>query len=339
VNHEVNSLTDEDLRQMLTDMIGARVCSNRAFNLQRQGRAGTNAPVDGSEAIVVGTAMALDPTTDWILPQYREQVALARFGPEVLDRYVKYILGHPDGGHMPEGTNVWPPQISLATQAPHGVGMAWGIQQQGLAGCVVVFIGDGSTSEGDFYEAANFAGVLRVPVIFVVINNGWAISTPVSAQTNAKNFAAKAHAFGFPGVTVDGTDPVEVFNTIAEARTRAVAGAGPTLVEAVTTRLAPHTTADDPTRYISSEQIAAALENDPVNGFEEQLITRGIWQSSDRERAETEADERMDQAVRDGEANPANPITVFDHVYAERTPRLERQRLEFIEHYGEGNTQ
>jgi len=183
-----------------------------------------------------------------------------------------------------------------------------------------------------FYEAANFAGVLRVPVIFVVINNGWAISTPVSAQTNAKNFAAKAHAFGFPGVTVDGTDPVEVFNAIAEARTRAVAGAGPTLVEAVTTRLAPHTTADDPTRYIPAEQIA-------VKRFEEQLTSLDIWQSSDRELAETEADERMDQAVRDGEANPANPIAVFDHVYAERTPRLERQRLEFIEHYGAGNTQ
>ena len=332
-----DDLTDDDLRQMLTDMIGARVCSNRAFNLQRQGRAGTNAPVDGSEAIVVGAAMALDPHVDWVLPQYREQVALTRFGPAVLERYVQYILGHPEGGHLPVGTNVWPPQISLATQAPHGVGMAWGLQLQGIASCVVVFIGDGSTSEGDFYEAANFAGVLKVPVVFVVVNNGWAISTPLKAQTNAKNLAEKAHAFGFPGVTVDGGDPVAVYDAMAEARSRALSGAGPTLIEAVTHRLAPHTTADDPTRYIPAEQFEAALQRDPIVRFERELMDRGIWTEADRATAEAEADERMDRAVRAGEAAPADTISVFDHVYATMPDRLKRQRDEFIDVYRAGD--
>ena len=327
-------LTDDDLREMLTHMLSARVWSDRAFNLQRQGRAGTNAPVDGSEAVVVGVARALDPEVDWVLPQYREQVALTRFGPDVLDRYVRYILGHPDGGHLPEGTNVWPPQISLATQAPHGVGMAWGMRLRGEPGCAVVFIGDGSTSEGDFYEAANFAGVLGAPVVFVVVNNGWAISTPTSRQTNAKNFAEKSHAFGFPGVTVDGTDPVAVYEAMVDARARATSGAGPTLLEAVTTRLAPHTTADDPTRYISEEARTAAAERDPVVRFEQRLVDEGLWTSADSERVRAEADATMEEMVVAAEANPADRASVFDHVFATPTPRLERQRASFVEHHG-----
>lgn len=326
--------SDGARREMLADMLSARVWSNRAFNLQRQGRAGTNAPVDGSEAAAVGVAHALDPHTDWVLPQYREQVALTRFGPEVLRRYVQYILGHPDGGHLPPGTNVWPPQISLATQAPHGVGMAWGMSLRREPGCVVVFIGDGSTSEGDFYEAANFAGVLRVPVVFVVINNGWAISTPTSRQTNAKNFAEKSHAFGFPGVTVDGTDPVAMFDAMTEARGRAVAGAGPTLIEAVTTRLAPHTTADDPTRYIAEHERLAARERDPVVLFEQRLIADGLWTGEDTARVNDEADALMEGFVVEAEAAPADPVSVFDHVFATPTPRLERQRREFEQHHG-----
>jgi pyruvate dehydrogenase E1 component alpha subunit len=320
---------------MLTSMIGARVYSQRAFNLQRQGRAGTNAPVDGSEAVVVGSSWGLDPQRDWVLPQYRESVALQRFGPEVLERYVLYILGHPDGGHIPLPARVWPPQISLATQVPHAVGMAWGMRRNAEDGCVLVFLGDGSTSEGDFYEGANFAGVLKAPVIFVVVNNGWAISTPTSRQTAAKNFAEKSHAFGFPGVTVDGTDVLAVQEAVAEARSRAVAGAGPTLIEAVTYRLAPHTTADDPTRYVPEDEIAAARLQDPVARFTTEMMHRGLWSDDDTATAAAAADAEMDAAVRAAEANPANPIELFDHVYETRTPRLERQRREFISQYGE----
>lgn len=330
-----STLSEDELRTMMAHMIGARVCSQRAFNLQRQGRASTNAPIDGSEAIVVGAAWALDPTTDWVLPQYREPVALQRFGPQVLERYVRYIVGDPDGGHLPEPVRVWPPQISLATQVPHGVGMAWGMQRSGEDGCVLVFLGDGSTSEGDFYEAANFAGVLKAPVIFVVVNNGWAISTPVARQTAAKDFASKSHAFGFPGVSVDGTDVIAVHEAVAEARSRAVSGAGPTLIEAVTYRLAAHTTADDPTKYVPAEELEAARQKDPVDRFRTELAERGLWSATDDEAATAEADALMEAAIVAAEADRANPVELFDHVYAERTPRLEDQRRRWIEHYGE----
>lgn len=317
------------VRSMYAHMLAARLFSTRVFNLQRQGRAGTNAPIDGSEAAVVGAAFALDPTKDWILPQYRELVGLERFGPDVLDRYVLYCIGHPDGGHIPEPTRVWPPQISLATQVPHAVGLAWGLRRKGEDGCVLVFLGDGSTSEGDFYEAANFAGVLDAPVIIVVVNNGWAISTPVSVQTRAKTFAEKSHAFGIPGVTVDGTDAIAVFDAVSEARSRAVAGAGPTLIEAVTYRLGPHTTADDPTRYVPEEELASARHRDPLTVMKAEVAKRSLWTAEWERAILSNADERMDAAVVAAEATPLDPLAIFEHVYAEPTPRLVRQRTAF----------
>jgi pyruvate dehydrogenase E1 component alpha subunit len=324
-----STITDRHRQWMLSQMIASRVYSQRVFNLQRQGRAGTNAPVDGSEALLAGTSLALDPTTDWILPQYRELVGLERFGPDVLDRYVLYALGHPDGGHIPEPTRVWPPQISLATQVPHAVGLAWGMQLQESPGCVLVYLGDGSSSEGDFYEACNFAGVLDAPVIVVVVNNGWAISTPVASQTRAKNFAEKSHAFGIPGVTVDGTDPVAVFEATADARSRAVAGAGPTLIEAITYRLGPHTTADDPTRYVPHDELEAARARDGIGTLRDQLVAEGLWSDAVESDILATADARMERAVQAGEERPVPPDEFFEHVYAELTPRLARQRASF----------
>lgn len=323
------TLTEQHRQWMLANMIASRIYSQRVFNLQRQGRAGTNAPVDGSEALLAGTSLALNPTTDWVLPQYREPVGLERFGSDVLDRYVLYALGHPDGGNIPEPTRVWPPQISLATQVPHAVGLAWGMKQRGDEGCVLVYLGDGSSSEGDFYEACNFAGVLDAPVIVVVVNNGWAISTPVASQTRAKNFAEKSHAFGIPGITVDGTDPVAVFEATSDARSRAVAGAGPTLIEAVTYRLGPHTTADDPTRYVPADELTAAKERDGIVTLRQQLLAEGLWSDELEAEITAAADARMEAAVQAGEARPVAPDGFFDHVYAELTPRLARQRAEF----------
>ncbi len=324
-----SNITDRHRQWMLAQMIASRIYSQRVFNLQRQGRAGTNAPVDGSEALLAGTSLALDPSTDWVLPQYRELVGLERFGPDVLDRYVLYALGHPDGGHIPEPTRVWPPQISLATQVPHAVGLAWGMQQQDQTGCVLVYLGDGSTSEGDFYEACNFAGVIDAPVIIVVVNNGWAISTPVASQTRAKNFAEKSHAFGIPGVTVDGTDPVAVFEATADARSRAVAGAGPTLIEAVTYRLGPHTTADDPTRYVPNDELDAAKERDGIVTLRRQLEAEGLWSATIEAAVVEAADARMELAVQAGESREVAPDGFFDHVYDEPTPRMSRQRAAF----------
>ncbi len=333
----MNTLSDATVQEMYAEMLGARVFSQRLFNLQRQGRAGTNAPVDGNEAVIVGASFALEPTKDWVLPQYRELVGLERFGPEVLDRYVLFALGHPDGGHIPEPVKVWPPQISLATQIPHAVGLAWGMQREAqiegrpLDGCVLGFIGDGASSEGDFYEAANFAAVLDAPVIILLVNNGWAISTPAASQTRAKTFAEKSHAFGMPGITVDGTDALAVYDAVADARVRAVAGAGPTLIEAVTYRLAPHTTADDPTRYVPADELANAHKRDPLTVMKQQVVDRELWSEEWEAGVLQRADERMEAAVVAGEARPLDPASLFEHVYDELTPRMVRQRAGFGE--------
>lgn len=322
------TLDDATSVQMLREMLAARHWSDRAFNLQRQGRAGTNAQVDGSEAVVVGTAHALDPASDWIVPQYREQVGLHRFGPEVLNHYVLYLLGHPHGGHVPDGVNVFPVSISLGTQIPHAVGLAWAKALRGEPGVVVVFFGDGSTSEGDFYEAGNLAGVLDAPVILCCVNNQWAISTPRSAQTRATAIADKAAGFGIPGVQVDGTDPVAVHEVMAAARERAVGGGGATLVEAVTYRLAAHTTADDPTRYVPEDELAEGRRRDPLVVHRDTLTARGLWDDEVEAEAMAWADARFDEALTRAEARPLDEADLLTHALAEPTPRMRRQAAE-----------
>jgi pyruvate dehydrogenase E1 component alpha subunit len=325
---------DGELVDILQRMIDGRVYSTRCFNLQRQGRMGTMAPIDGSEAIAAGAASALDPASDWIFPQYREQYALGRFGDELVDRIALYNVGHPEGGHYAEGLRVFPFQISLATQIPHAVGMAWGMKVRAESGCTLTFFGDGSSSEGDFYEAANLAGILKAPVIFVLINNGWAISTPTARQTGAESFAAKAHAFGFPGVQIDGRDPLAVRRAVTEARARAVGGQGPMLIEAVTARYVPHTTADDPTKYMSDEERERAEAAEPVARFTTELRNRGLWDDTRDAEAWQRAEARFDLAWERAQAATAalDPSVLFDDVYDQPTARMERQRAELLSH-------
>lgn len=329
------TLHNEDLIAMLCEMIKARVASDRLWSLQRQGRIGTIAPIDGQEATTVGATWALDPSTDWVIPQYREPLALGRFGPEVLNRFAAWALGHPEGGHLPDPVRVFPPQISLATQILHAVGLAWALKLRGESGVVLVFFGDGSTSEGDFYEAGNLAGVLNVPVIFLCSNNQWAISTPTSRQTAAAGFASKAEAFGIPGVTVDGMDPLAVHEVVAAARERALSGSGATLIEAVNYRLGAHTTADDPTRYVPEDELAEAQERDPLITFRRQLEARGIWDRSHQADAEEAGAQAIDHAWNWATSLPLGQLDLFDHVFATPTQRQQRQRAALAEHLGD----
>ena len=321
-------IADAELQAMLAEMIKARLCSARFFSLQRQGRAGTYAPIDGQEATVVGAVAALDPRTDWVVPQYREPVALGRYGPEVLERYALYQRGHPRGGHIPAPIRVFPIQISLATQIPHALGLAWAMKLKGEPGVACVFFGDGASSEGDFYEAANFAGVLRAPVVFVCINNGWAISTPLRLQTAAESFAAKAAAFGFPGVRVDGNDALAMWAVVAAARAQALSGEGPTLVEAITYRMGPHTTADDPKRYQPPEDRTPWEARDPIVRLRNHLVSRGLWDDTTQAAAEAAGAAAVDAAWEQAEVATVAPDAFFDHVYSSPTPRMERQRAE-----------
>lgn len=319
---------------MMTEMITARVASDRLWSLQRQGKIGTIAPIDGQEATTVGATWALDPAHDWVVPQYREPLALGRYGPEILRRFAAWALGHPAGGHIPEPHRVFPPQISLATQILHAVGLAWALKLKREPGVVVVFFGDGSTSEGDFYEAGNLAGVLEVPVILLCSNNQWAISTPTSQQTAAAGFAAKAEAFGIPGVTVDGMNPTAVYEVVDAARERALAGRGATLIEAVNYRLNAHTTADDPTRYVPADELAAAKERDPLITFRRELEARGLWDRAKQLDAEQSAAQSIDDAWSWATALPLAQIDLLDHVFASPTPSLQRQRQQLQDYLG-----
>jgi pyruvate dehydrogenase E1 component alpha subunit len=322
---------DKQLQTILEDMIVARTQAGRLWNLQRQGQVGTIAPIDGHEAAIVGAVHALKPESDWVLPQYREPLGLRKYGPEVLDTFMLYNLGHPAGGHIPDPIKVAPSQISLAASIPHAVGLAWGMSLKDEPGVVLVFFGDGASSEGDFYEAGNLAGVLKAPVIFFCVNNQWAISTPTHLQTAADSFASKAEAFGIPGVTVDGNDPAAVYEAVSEARKRATTGKGPTLIEATVYRLGAHTTADDPTRYVPSDDLLAAQEKDPVHMLTKELTDRNLWNESMQKKIETIALERMDEAFEKAKSTPLSPDSLMNHCFVSDTPRQLRQRSFLID--------
>ena len=322
--------SDEQLRAILVDMVEARTQAGRLWNLQRQGQIGTVAPIDGHEAVVAATAHALDPASDWILPQYREPLALQRFGPEVLDQYMLYNIGHPDGSRLPPSVRVAPLQISLATQIPHAVGLAWGMTLRHQPGVTTVFFGDGSSSEGDFHEAANLAGVLGAPVILLCVNNQWAISTPLHQQTAAKSLADRAVGYGIPGVRIDGNDAVAVFDAVDEARRLALDGGGPTLIEATVYRLGAHTTADDPTRYVPTEELKAARANDPVDRLVNHLGGLGLWDDDTQAEVEAAALTRIDEAFKRAMAQPLATDAVFDHCFMTDTPRMARQRAALL---------
>ena len=322
--------SDEQLRAILVDMVEARAQAGRLWNLQRQGQIGTLAPIDGHEAVVAATAHALDPVSDWILPQYREPLALQRFGPEVLDQYMLYNIGHPDGSRLPPSVRVAPLQISLATQIPHAVGLAWGMTLRHQPGVTTVFFGDGSSSEGDFHEAANLAGVLQAPVILLCVNNQWAISTPLHQQTAAESLADRAAGYGIPGVRVDGNDAAAVFDAVDEARRLALDGGGPTLIEATVYRLGAHTTADDPTRYVPAEDLEAARTDDPVHRLAAHLGELGLWDDDTQAQIETTALARIDDAFKRAVAQPLATDAMFDHCFITDTPRMARQRAALL---------
>jgi pyruvate dehydrogenase E1 component alpha subunit len=325
-------MSDDDTLAALRLMRLSRAFDTKAFSLQRQGRFGTFSPVRGQEASVVGVASALDPARDWVVPQYRELPALLRQGFP-LEHFMLYFMGNPAGGHIPEGVNVLPIQISLAAQLPHAVGLGWGLRLRGSDGVATVFFGDGASSEGDFHEAMNLAGVVGAPVVFVLQNNGWAISTPRSRQNRGATFAERAPAYGFPGVQVDGNDLFAVHAAMRQAVERARRGEGATLIETLTYRVGPHNTADDPSRYVDPEVEVAWAALDPIERVERYLAARGRWSAADAEAMEVELDAEIEAALERARAwNNPGVHQIFDHVFADESTRLKRQRADLGGH-------
>ncbi len=321
-------LPQEKLLDMYRWMVISRTFDQRAVRLQRQGRIGTYAPFSGQEAAQIGSFAALQKT-DWVCPSYRELAGLMYHGFPPY-RALLGAMGHPAAGFTPEELNVLPVQIVIADQLLHAVGIAWAHKLQGKSSVAATYFGDGSTSEGDFHEALNFASVFQVPAVFFCQNNQWAISVPVERQMSSRTIAQKALAYGMPGIRVDGNDLFAVYNAMQRAVEHARSSKGPTLIEAVTYRLGAHTTADDPTRYRSEEVQKQWEQRDPIGRLRRYLEREGLWDDALEQDAWQKAQAIVEDAVKQAEslAHP-DPATVFDSVYAARPVHLEEQRAEF----------
>jgi pyruvate dehydrogenase E1 component alpha subunit len=317
------ALSADELRALHRAMLLGRRLDERMVRLQRQGRIGTFAPIKGQEAAQMGSVFALR-RTDWMVPSFRETAAMIHRGWPI-ETLLQFFAGYLEGGQPAPDQHDLPICIPVATQLPHAVGLAYAAQYRGDDAVVMAYFGDGATSEGDFHEALNFAGVWHVPVVFVCQNNQWAISVPLKKQTQSRTLAQKALAYGFPGIQVDGNDVLAVYAASREAVDRARDGGGPTLIECVTYRLAMHTTADDPTKYRSQEEVAEWERKDPLTRFTAYLSRKGLLVDD----LEAELDAEIAAAVQRFEATAAvDPLTMFDHVYGEPPPHLGRQREE-----------
>ncbi|WP_096393499.1 thiamine pyrophosphate-dependent dehydrogenase E1 component subunit alpha [Halorubrum trapanicum] len=341
----VPDLSDEAFRAIYRDLVVTRRFDERAVSLQRQGRIGTYAPCAGQEGSAVGSTHAL-ADDDLISYQYREHGAVVV--RDLLSEYLPYWMGHESGTEAIADGNVFPLNIGIAAHLPHAVGAAWAFDYQDEDRVVACHFGDGATSEGDFHEAMNFAGVFDTPTLFCCHNNGWAISIPESRQTASDTFAQKAAAYGFEGVRVDGMDPLASYAVTREAAERARgddSGDGsngddprPVLIEFVEYRFGAHTTADDPTAYRDPDDVDPWRALDPLDRMEAFLRETGRIDDEGVAAIREEADDVVADAIDFAESATADPADMFDYAYAELPPEVRRQRDELlaaVEEHGE----
>jgi len=329
-------IDDRDLLDLYRAMLLGRRFDERMLALQRQGRIGTFPPIKGQEASQLGAVVHLRPT-DWFVPAFRETAAEIWRGrsPESV---ILYYNGYNEGTIVPEKQHDLPMAVPVASQILHAVGLGYAARYRKTDEVVMTFFGDGATSEGDFHEGLNCAAVYRSPVIFVCQNNHWAISVPLKKQMKTETIAQKAIAYGMPGIQVDGNDVLAVYAAAAEAVERARSGGGPTLIECVTYRIMMHTTADDPGRYRSEEEVKAWEKKDPLPRFARYLEKKGVLEQESTERMEAEVKEQIQQAVESAERRMkeiGDPRDMFAHLYAELPPSLQQQKQELERSLGD----
>ena len=326
----VAAVSDETLRDLYRWMVIGRRLDTEGLNLQRQGELGLWGPYTGHEAAQVGAACAM-ASTDWIFPYYRDfAMAVCRgIDPGAI---LTIFRGLTHGAWNPYDYRFGPFIIPVGTQIPHAVGFAMGCALDGEHIATLVGFGEGATSTGDWHEAMNFAGVFHAPVVFLCENNQWAISVPMDEQVSGR-VADRAAGYGFPGVRIDGADVLTVYAVVKAAAERARSGGGPYLVEALTWRVGPHTTSDDPTRYRTKEEEATwrADTHDPIARCAQRLRERHAWDDGFAQRVEAEAEERAAAMRRTLlAATPDHPGAVFDLVYANPPAALMQEKTEFL---------
>ena len=313
---DVEGLEEGDFLELYRQLVLLRTYDERSLVYHRQGRIGTYAIFFNHEAMQVGSVYAL-ADEDWIFPSYRESaIGLLRGMPPSTP--LSWWRGHPAGWWNPREYNLGSICVPIATHVPHAAGFAWGKKLRGESACTIVYFGDGATSEGAFHEGANLSAVMRAPLILFCNNNQWAISTPLEAQTAAETLADKAVGYGMPGLRVDGADVLAVFEATREAVARAGAGEGPTFIEAVTYRIAPHATADDPSAYIDHERVEEERRNECVGRFEGYLRRLGVLTDEIVDETKAEAAEAMRRGIAAAEAEPPpDPALMFERAFVE----------------------
>lgn len=328
-------IAPETLKEMYKYMLLARRTDERMLLMQRQGRMGTFPQSSGHEAISLGSAIQLKKT-DWHVPAYRELAGLLYRGWSI-ETILLYWNGYEEGARPPEGVNDLPVCVPIASQLLHaaGIGMAMNLRDE--KGVVMTYFGDGASSEGDTHEAMNFAAVYQAPVVFVCLNNQYAISVPLAKQMKNETIAQRAIAYGMPGIRVDGNDVLAVYVATQEAIERARRGEGPTLIEGLTYRFTPHTTADDPKRYRTDEECQLWTKREPLARFKKYLANKGVMKEKDFEAMEEEVDAvikasivRIEEMAKGEELS--NPLSMFDYLYGDMPPYLNDQREELKKH-------
>ncbi|WP_411057768.1 pyruvate dehydrogenase (acetyl-transferring) E1 component subunit alpha [Streptomyces sp. E11-3] len=314
----------ELLLRLHRELVRGRRYNAQATALTKQGRLAVYPSSTGQEACQVAAALVLEER-DWLFPSYRDTLAAVARGLDPVQA-LSLLRGDWHTGYDPREHRIAPLCTPLATQLPHAVGLAHAARLKGDDVVALALVGDGGTSEGDFHEALNFAAVWQAPVVFLVQNNGFAISVPLAKQTAAPSLAHKAVGYGMPGRLVDGNDAAAVHQVLSEATHRARVGGGPTLVEAVTYRIEAHTNADDATRYRGDGEVEAWRAHDPITLIEEELTGRGLL-DDDRAQAARDSAEELAAGLRArmNEDATLDPMDLFTHVYAEQTTQLREQ--------------
>lgn len=316
----------EAIEKLYRQMVRIRFLDDRFIVLSRQNRMGGYPPFGGQEASQVGTVSALE-SSDWLVPMYRNTGSALAFGWPMLNA-IQYWRTHPDGWLFPEGFHMLPIIIDIASQYPHAAGVGMALRMRNEDRVAMTYIGEGGSSQGDFHVGLNFASATKANTVFIIENNGWAISVPRKVQTAATVLAPRSAGYGMPGYLVDGNDVLAVNWVAREAVARARRGEGPSLIESITYRVRPHTTTDDPKAYRTEEESKFWSETrDPIMRVRKYLEETGAW-NEDREAAlHAEVASEFDAALAAADAAPApDPMVVVDNIMGAPTPNLIAQR-------------